>query len=170
MLFLVPPTVTTPNGIRVVTDEGTSLLVNCTATGIPPPNITWQDPSGIELPNDNNNMRIMLLNHTAPQLMAEDGYTFLYHVTRTLMINNVNDTDTGNYTCRADNSVVPVDSDAVEVFVRGMELKICYIIKMYITASQLSTSASKPLKGLLKTLTINCASARNFQPCRVLLA
>ena len=118
---LVPPTVITPNGSRVVTDEGTSLLVDCTATGIPPPNITWQDPSGSELPN-NDNVRIILEDRTVPQLMADDGFTFLQHVTRTLVINNANDSDTGNYTCTADNGIMPVDNNTVEVFVRGMEI------------------------------------------------
>ena len=121
MLFLVPPTIITPNGSRVVTDEGTSLLVDCTAAGIPPPNITWQDPNGTELPNDDN-MRIILEDRTVPQLMANDGFTFLQHVTRTLVINNASDTDTGNYTCITDNGVVAMDSNTVEVFVIGMEI------------------------------------------------
>ena len=73
----------------------------------------------MELPNDNN-MRIILQDHTTPQLMAEDGFTFLYHVTRSLVITNTNDIDTGNYTCIADNGVIIVDSNTVEVFVRGM--------------------------------------------------
>ena len=119
-ILLVPPTVITPNGSRVETDEGTGrFLVNCTAAGIPPPNITWSDHDGIELPN-NNNMRIMLEPHTEAQLMAEDGFTFLYHVTHTLVITNTVDSDTGNYTCTADNGVVTVDSNTVEVFVRGV--------------------------------------------------
>ena len=118
--ILVPPAVITPNGSRVITDEGTpSFLVNCTAAGIPPPNITWSDPSGMELPNDNN-ARIRLQDHTTAQLMADDGFTFLYHVTRSLVITNTNDMDTGIYTCTADNGVVAVDSNTVEVFVRGM--------------------------------------------------
>ena len=118
--LLVPPTVITPNGSRVETDEGTGrFLVNCTATGIPPPNITWSDPDGMELPN-NNNMRIMVEYPTGPQLLAEDEFTFLYYVTRTLVITNTVDSDTGNYTCTADNGVVTVDSSTVEVFVRGV--------------------------------------------------
>ena len=115
----VPPTVITPNGNRVVTDEGTNrFLVNCTAAGIPDPNITWSDPNGMELPNDNN-MRIMVQPLTTPQLMADDGFTFLYHETSTLVITNASDSDTGNYTCMADNGVVTVDNNTVEVFVRG---------------------------------------------------
>ena len=119
-ILLVPPTVITPNGSRVETDEGTGrFLVNCTAAGIPPPNIAWSDPDGIELPNSNN-MRIIVEPHTEPQLMSEDGLTFLYHVTRTLVITDPVDSDTGNYTCTADNGVVTVDSNTVEVVVRGV--------------------------------------------------
>ena len=118
--LIVPPTVITPNGSRVVTDEGTDrFFINCTATGIPAPNITWSDPKGMELPNDNN-MRIMVQLLTTPQLMADDGFTFLYHVTSTLVITNANDIDTGNYTCMANNGVVAVDINAIEVFVRGV--------------------------------------------------
>ena len=118
--LIVPPTVITPNGSRVVTDEGTGRFpVNCTAAGIPAPNITWSDPDGMELPNDDN-MRIMVQPLTTPQLMTDDGFTFLYHVTSTLVITNTNDSDSGNYTCVADNDVVMVDTNTVEVFVRGM--------------------------------------------------
>ena len=108
----------------MVTNEGTErFLVSCTATGIPAPNITWSDPDGLELPNDDN-MRIMVQPVTTPQLIADDGFTFLYHVTSTLVITNTNDIDTGNYTCVADNGIESNDNDTVEVFVRGMQVRI----------------------------------------------
>ena len=65
-------------------------------------------------------MRISVEPHTEPPLMTEDGFTFLYYVTRTLVITSTVDSDTGNYTCTTDNGVVTVDSNTVEVFVRGM--------------------------------------------------
>ena len=117
--LIVPPTVITPNNSRVVTDEGTErFLVNCTAAGIPAPIITWSDPDGMKLPNDDN-MRIIVQPLTTPRLMADDGFTFLYYVTSTLVIIDTNDIDTGNYTCIADNDVVTMDSNIIEVFVRG---------------------------------------------------
>ena len=108
----------------MVTDEGTEkFLINCTAAGIPAPNITWSDLDGMELPNDNK-MRIVVQPLTTPQLIADDGFTFLYHVTSTLMITNTNDSDTGNYTCVANNGIESDDNDTVEVFVRGMQVII----------------------------------------------
>ena len=130
--LLVPPTVITPNGSRVEIDEGTErFLVNCTAAGIPAPNIIWSDPDGTQLPNDNN-MRIMVEPYTEPQLMAKDELTFLYHVTRTLVITNTVDSDTGNYTCTADNGVVTVDSSTVEVFVKGIDPFLYHYIDLQI--------------------------------------
>ena len=104
----------------VVTNEGTDqFLINCTATGIPAPTITWRDPNGMELPNMSNN-RIVLQDHMIPELITIDGFNFVYQVTRLLEITNTNDSDTGVYTCVADNGVMEVDSDTVTVFVRGV--------------------------------------------------
>ena len=117
---LVPPSVITPsNNSMVVTDEGTDqILISCTATGIPAPNITWRDPSGAEVAATRNN-RILVLDHMGPQLVTEDGVDFVYSITRLLQINNTVDSDSGVYTCVADNGVVEVANNTVTVFVRG---------------------------------------------------
>ena len=118
--FLVPPSVITPNGNVSETNEGTDqFLINCTATGIPAPNITWMDPNNMILPDMDNN-RILLQDHMEPQLVTFDGVNFVYQVTRLLEITNTNDSDTGVYTCVADNGVVEVDMNSVTVFVRGV--------------------------------------------------
>ena len=118
--LLVPPSVITPSNNRmVVTDEGTDqLLINCTATGIPAPNITWRDPSGAEVAATGNN-RILVLDHSEPQMFTEDGVNFVDSITRLLQINNTVDNDSGVYTCVADNGVVDMANNTVTVFVRG---------------------------------------------------
>ena len=46
--------------------------------------------------------------------------SYIMYVTSALVITNANDIDTGNYTCMADNGIVAVDNNRVEVFVRGV--------------------------------------------------
>ena len=138
----------------MVTNEGTErFLVNCTAAGIPPPNITWSDPDGMELPNDDN-MRITVQPLTTPLLMTDDGFTFLYHVTSILVITDTNDIDTGNYTCMADNDVVTMDSNIIEVFVRGKyySLRNFDVISNYLIVS-LTDICNTPVKTFLHDLT-----------------
>ena len=122
---LVPPSVMTPsNNSMVVTDEGTDqLLINCTATGIPAPNITWRDPSGVDLPNVNND-RILIQDHSESQMFTDDGVNFVYSITRLLQINNTVDSDSGVYTCVADNGVVEVANNTVTLFVRGKYITV----------------------------------------------
>ena len=116
----VPASIVQPDNSRVITNEGTDqFFINCTATGIPDPIIIWRDPNGLELPNADNS-RINVLLHMVPQLVTFDGINFVYQVTRLLEITNTNDSDSGVYTCAADNGVVRVDNSTVEVFVRGM--------------------------------------------------
>ena len=120
LFLLVPPSVITPSNNRmVVTDEGTDqLLINCTATGIPAPNITWRDPSGAEVTSIGNN-RILVLDHMEPQMFTNDGVNFVYSIIRLLQINDTVNSDSGVYTCVADNGVVEVANNTVTVFVRG---------------------------------------------------
>ena len=91
----------------------------------------------MELPNMDNN-RILVQDHMVPQLVTFDGVNFVYQVTRLLEITNTNDSDTGVYTCVADNGVVEVDNDTVTVFVRGVYIVSvinCASITCYIVLS-----------------------------------
>ena len=117
--FLVPPSTIIQNGNRVFIDEGiTQFLINCTTTGIPVPNITWSDPNGIQLPNINNT-RISVLPDVNTQLVTSDGVNFVHQVTLHLQITNTSKSDSGIYTCVADNGVGIVSRDTVKVFIKG---------------------------------------------------
>ena len=116
---LVPPIIVTPTGNALEINEGLDqILINCTATGIPAPNITWRDPSGVDLPNASND-RVLIQDHSEPKMFTEDGVNFVYSITRLLQINDTNDSDSGVYTCVADNGAVKVANNTVTVFVRG---------------------------------------------------
>ena len=124
VLFTVPASVIQPDNSRVVTDKGTDeLLINCTAIGIPSPNITWRGPNGLELPNADYS-RVTVLSQMEPQLTTFDGFNFVYQITYLLNITNTNDSDSGVYTCVADNGVVSADSNTVDVFVRGVLIRM----------------------------------------------
>ncbi|XP_065918563.1 hemicentin-1-like isoform X2 [Dysidea avara] len=147
LIIYVSASVIQPDNSRVVGIEGTDhLFINCTATGIPAPIITWRDPNRMELPNADNN-RINVLLHIEPLLVTFDGFNFVYRVTCLLEITNTNDSDSGVYTCVADNGVVRVDNSTVEVFVRVFPVVVLSLNQTIIspnTATFNCTATAKP--------------------------
>ena len=71
----------------------------------------------MELPNIDNSW-VTVQSQMEPQLTTCDGFSFVCEVTHSLVIANVNDSDSGVYTCVADNGVANADTGIVEVFVR----------------------------------------------------
>ena len=97
----VAPNITSPtDGFTLTVNETEVALFECTATGIPPPTISWYR-NGIEFSGAS---RITLSNHTAPTLVQGDG-GMVYSVSRTLMLADTVDDDSDTYTCRATNMV-----------------------------------------------------------------
>ena len=101
------------DNFTLTVNETEVALFECTATGIPPPTISWYR-NGIEFSGD---PRITLSNHTAPSLVQGDG-GMVYSVSRTLMLVDSGDDDSGTYTCVADN-IVGNDSQEFELVVQS---------------------------------------------------
>ena len=114
------PNITSPtDGFILTVNETEVALFECTATGIPPPIISWYR-GVLELSGES---RFTLSNHTAPTLVQGDG-GMVYNVSRTLMLTDTEDDDSDNYTCRATNmvgsdSMVRMDEQDFELVIQG---------------------------------------------------
>ncbi|KAL4228856.1 hypothetical protein ACF0H5_011896 [Mactra antiquata] len=93
LVVQVPPTITSKNVAVLQLDVGHSHDLECTATGVPTPNITWVRSDGALLP---------------------DGQGALLRNT-TLRLFNIKKEDRGLYKCIADNQVRPPDMYLVSV-------------------------------------------------------
>ena len=100
-------------------DVGNSVIFECTATGIPAPEMTWLR-DGVEL-NSTFDPRITFGAASDPIAVSRDGGETVLEVTRNLTLdlsNNV-DEDSGSYVCMAIN-VAGSGNDTFEVIVQGM--------------------------------------------------
>ncbi|XP_078698452.1 neurotrimin-like [Branchiostoma floridae x Branchiostoma belcheri] len=93
LTILVPPTVQSMTvngqevGQKVVVEEGTDTLFNCTATGKPVPNVIWKK-------------------------LGEHGSVFFQN--STVLMSNVSRTASGRYSCLASNNVSPTHNRVVD--------------------------------------------------------
>ena len=91
-------------------------MFECTATGIPPPTISWYR-NGTEL-NEGLDPRITLSNHSEPLLVSSDGGVF-YSVSRALVLTDTRDDDSNDYTCFATN-IVGIDEQEFVLIIHGI--------------------------------------------------
>ena len=110
----VIPNITFPlDGQLYTINEFNPVVFECTATGIPAPTITWYR-GGVLL----NGSRITLSDHSEPVAFSTQ-YGDIFLITRALIFDNTMDSDTGTYTCLADNSVEPSATQEFELAVKG---------------------------------------------------
>ena len=118
-VFSVVPNITFPvdDGFTYTVNENDPVTFTCSATGIPPPEITWMRNGA---PFDQSNTQVTLSDPTIPKLFSTGGGN-IYLVSRNLTLDNTMDADSGTYTCVAfnGNAVDPTDTQNFELFVRG---------------------------------------------------
>ena len=101
-----------------VNERGT-VTFECSATGIPPPTITWLR-NGMEL-NDTTNSRVTVDDPMEMDLPRDNDGETVSIVTRTLNLINTTDDDSGMYTCMATNDADPgTDTEEFELIVQGL--------------------------------------------------
>ena len=105
------------NQMNYTVDEGNSVIFECTATGIPAPEITWLR-DGVEL-NSTSDPRITFGAASDPMDFSRDDGETVLEVTRNLTLANTVDEDSGSYVCMATN-MVGNDNDTFEVIIQGM--------------------------------------------------
>ena len=133
MIFVLIPTlffyVVVPNvtflthGFVYTVNETEVAIFECTATGIPPPTISWYR-NGTELREDLD-PRITLSNHSEPLFVSRDGEV-IYSISRSLMLANTRDDDSAIYTCLASNTV-DGSYQQFELIVQGWHLLYSYM-------------------------------------------
>ena len=95
-------------------NTGDTVTLQCVATGIPAPSITWFR-NGTEL----SNSRVTINDPSESTTTDGDGEMIL-QTTRTLNLSMTEDGDSGSYECRASNNATPREiSESFEVIVQS---------------------------------------------------
>jgi len=116
----VVPSILIPSvNFTYVVNESDPVIFMCSATGIPPPAITWMR-NGVLL-DENVDSRVSLSNPSDPGAFPTTGGN-IYLVSRNLTISNTRDNDSDTYTCVASNGNArsPSVTQDFELVVQGM--------------------------------------------------
>ena len=113
------PNVTFPLDGQVYTvNETDPVTFNCSATGIPPPEISWMRNGVVQ--NESVDSRISLGNPSDLETISTAGGN-IFSVSRSLTISSTRDNDSDTYTCVASNgnAVTPNVTQNFGLFVNG---------------------------------------------------
>ena len=116
------PTITAPlEGTVVAVNEGMLATFECTATGIPGPNITWRRDNDSSEFDDTLDPRVTLGIQTIPEPVSTSIGT-IFTVSRQLNLSNTTDSDSGVYFCQASNGEEDILNVGTpfELFVAGI--------------------------------------------------
>jgi len=113
---VVPSILVPPVNFTYFVNETDPVTFTCSATGIPPPQITWMR-NGVVF----SNTQVTFSDPTMPELYLTDGGN-IFFVSRNLTLDSTMDADSGTYTCLAfnGNAVTPSVTHDFELFVNGM--------------------------------------------------
>ena len=109
-------------------NETDTVTFECSATGIPPPTITWLR-NGREL-NDMTDFHVSVSIPIEIDFRRDNDGETVVLVTRSLDFTNVADSDSGTYICMATNDVNPCSNIVIngfELIVQGL-LEIIFCI------------------------------------------
>ena len=129
--FAVGTSVVLSNTIYT-TNETSPITFQCSATGIPISSISWYKNGSTLTPSSNPHVTVGL---SSQQLLSSG----LYQVTQTLGITNTTDTDSGNYSCMANNTA---DSQSA-TFLLVVQCKPCSIQMVHAKIGMLVPNAMR---------------------------
>ena len=116
---MVPRILFPPVNLTYVVNETDLVIFVCSATGIPPPGITWMRNE--ILLDENVDPLIRLSNPSDPEVFLTTGGN-IYSSSRNLTISNTRDNDSDTYTCITtnENARTPSVVQDFELIVQGM--------------------------------------------------
>ncbi len=108
LLTTVVPSINSylPEGsTRYAVNETNNITFQCTATGVPPPDIQWY--RGSDILNSSSDSRVIIRN----EIMNEQNGALAY-VSKKLILTNTSISDAGCYSCNATNSAINGETSA----------------------------------------------------------
>ena len=145
---MVPIITFPPDGLVYTVNETDPVTFTCSATGIPPPEITWMR-NGVVL-DGNVDSQISLGNPSNPVPVSTPGGN-ISSVSRNLTISSTRDNDSDAYTCVAsnENTMTPSVTQNFTLVVQGRLLVYVHSCEFHLLLTQSPNSFPQLLRRSL---------------------